>query len=92
MHFNYVIDVVGLFGEGRIKAERGQIIIFNKDGMEISLGSANNSKSQLELLLIAGLPLIETMARYGRFVMNTNEEIKHAIEDYQHGNLRMIEF
>ena len=60
--------------------------------MEISVGSANNSKSQLELLLIAGIPLIETMARYGRIVMNTKEEIKHAIEDYQNGNLGMIEF
>jgi quercetin 2,3-dioxygenase len=90
--FCYVIDGIGLFGEDRIEAERGQIIIFNKDGMEISVGSANNSKSQLELLLIAGIPLNETLARYGRFVMNTNEEIKQAIEDYPHGNLGMIEF
>jgi redox-sensitive bicupin YhaK (pirin superfamily) len=60
--------------------------------MKISVGSANNSKSPLELLLIAGTPLNETVARYGPFVMNTNEEIKQAIEDYQNGKLGTIEF
>jgi redox-sensitive bicupin YhaK (pirin superfamily) len=90
--FCYVIDGDGLFGDDRIEAGRGQIIIFNKDGMKISVGSANNSKSPLELLLIAGIPLNETVARYGPFVMNTNEEIKQAIEDYQNGKLGTIEF
>ena len=51
--------------------------------MTISVGSANNSKSPPELLLVAGIPLNETVVRYGPFVMNTNEEMRQDIEDYQ---------
>jgi len=42
--------------------------------MKISVGSANNSKSLPEILLIARRPLNESVVRYGPFVMNTDEE------------------
>ncbi|MGH8278384.1 MAG: pirin family protein [Gammaproteobacteria bacterium] len=37
------------------------------------------------LLLLAGKPIREPMVQYGPFVMNSREEIEHAIRDYQSG-------
>ena len=37
------------------------------------------------VLLIAGKPLGEPIAQYGPFVMNTNDEIFQAVQDYQSG-------
>jgi quercetin 2,3-dioxygenase len=80
-----------LFGEDRIEVEKIQNIVFHKDAMKISAGSAYNSKSLPDILLIAGIPLNESVARYGPFVMNTNEELMHDIEEYPNGNNGMIE-
>jgi redox-sensitive bicupin YhaK (pirin superfamily) len=38
-------------------------------------------------LLIAGRPLNEPIAQYGPFVMNSNEQIYQAVEDYRAGRL-----
>lgn len=38
-------------------------------------------------LLIAGAPLREPIAQYGPFVMNTNEQIAQAVDDFRNGRL-----
>ena len=44
----------------------------------------------LEVLLLGGSPIRESIAWYGPFVMNTREEIIQAFEDYQAGRMGHI--
>ncbi|HEU0186833.1 MAG TPA: pirin-like C-terminal cupin domain-containing protein [Gallionellaceae bacterium] len=36
-------------------------------------------------MLIAGQPLNEPIAQHGPFVMNTEQQLHEAVEDYQNG-------
>jgi redox-sensitive bicupin YhaK (pirin superfamily) len=88
--FAYVVDGEGLFGAEVERAGDGQMVIFAADGDEVMIVNAADASAPLELLLIAGVPLDEPVARYGPFVMNTEGEIRQAIEDYQQGRMGTI--
>ena len=42
------------------------------------------------MLLLAGVPLGEPIARYGPFVMNNDAELAAAFQDYQSGRMGEI--
>jgi len=90
--FAYVVNGEGLFGDKQIPAHKEQVVLFEQDGNEITINVPNNVSSPLGVLLIAGVPLGEPVARYGPFVMNTEEEIKQAILDYNSGKMGKIDF
>jgi redox-sensitive bicupin YhaK (pirin superfamily) len=52
----------------------------SEDGVVIKAGDAG-----MHFVLLAGQPLKEPVVQYGPFVMNTQEEIEQAFEDYQEG-------
>jgi len=81
--FAYVVSGAGEFGLDQENAIRGQMVMFAQDGDAVTI--KNNGAETLEVLLIAGVPLKEPIARYGPFVMNTREEIYQAVEDYRNG-------
>jgi len=56
------------------------------DGDQLNL----HAKQASRFLLIAGKPFNEPVARYGPFVMNTEEEIKQAFIDYRAGDFGSI--
>ena len=88
--FAYIVEGEGLFGAEREHATDGQMILFAQDGDAVRIENAAEATSTLEVLLIAGVPLNEPVARYGPFVMNTEREIRQAIEDYQLGRMGVI--
>lgn len=64
------------------------------DGQLAVLGAGDSVRLRSEtggrLLLLAGVPLNEPVARYGPFVMNTQQEIQQAFRDYQSGKMGEI--
>jgi redox-sensitive bicupin YhaK (pirin superfamily) len=71
-------------GELRVGSEtiaKGKIGVLSPDGTLQASGDANGAR----FLVVAGKPLREPVAKYGPFVMNTADEIRAAISDYQNG-------
>jgi quercetin 2,3-dioxygenase len=64
---------------------RDFVMFENGDG-RIKLEAAENSI----LLLLGGEPIAEPVVQYGPFVMNTEEEIYQAVEDYRSGRMGAI--
>ncbi len=89
--FAYVVEGKGLFGAESENGGDGQMVLFAQDGDEVRIENPSEAKATLEVLLIAGVPLNEPVARYGPFVMNTQAEIHQAFEDYRLGRMGAID-
>ena len=83
--FAYVFEGRGCFGTGEKTQEHSVpqpgLVIFG-DGDYIQ---ADAVEDPVRFLLVSGKPLNEPIARYGPFVMNTQEEIQQALEDLRNG-------
>src|SRR6266567_2190938 len=88
--FAYVVEGDGLFGAESERVGDGQMVMFAPDGDAVRIENPAEARATLEVLLIAGVPLNEPIARYGPFVMNTEGEIRQAIEDYRRGRMGAI--
>jgi redox-sensitive bicupin YhaK (pirin superfamily) len=88
--FAYVIEGKGRFGTEGDGAGSGQMVMFAQDGDVVKIENPADATANLEVLLIAGVPLNGPVARYGPFVMNTEAEIHQAFEDYRRGRMGAI--
>jgi redox-sensitive bicupin YhaK (pirin superfamily) len=88
--FAYVVGGRGHFGAGGREAREGQMVVFGRDGDEVTLAAPADAPGPFDVLLIAGVPLGEPVARYGPFVMNTPDEIGQAFEDFRAGRFGEI--
>jgi redox-sensitive bicupin YhaK (pirin superfamily) len=81
----YVLD-------GKISIENheifeNQLIVFKKDGNDISIRAHSKSK----LLILSGQPIKEPIYHYGPFVLNSKDEVIDAINDYETGKMGYLD-
>src|SRR5438067_1811575 len=79
--FVYVYRGALEIGGAEIKTQRMAILTNDAHSDGVTL----NARESARALLIAGKPLGEPIAQYGPFVMNSNEEIFQAVQDFQSG-------
>jgi hypothetical protein len=82
----YVFQGSVLAGNDGKEIRDGQLAIFGAGDSVRFRGAEGGGR----LLLLAGVPIREPVARYGPFVMNTQEEIFQAVRDYQSGRMGEI--
>ncbi|MFO1516849.1 MAG: pirin family protein [Lysobacterales bacterium] len=82
--FAYVYEGSARLGEGASAKHlgRGELGVLSL-GEALDIAAPDNAATRL--ILVAGRPLKEPVAKYGPFVMNTPEQIVQAIQDYQSG-------
>jgi redox-sensitive bicupin YhaK (pirin superfamily) len=81
----YVFEGAAIVGDEGKPLGDGQLGLLG-DGDRVRLRGTGHGR----LLLLAGTPIGEPVARYGPFVMNTRQELVEAVEDYQSGKLGEI--
>jgi redox-sensitive bicupin YhaK (pirin superfamily) len=83
----YVFQGSVLVGNEGREVHDGQLAVLGTGDCVRFRGAADTLG---RLLLLSGVPIAEPVARYGPFVMNTQQELVEAIQDYQSGRMGEI--
>lgn len=79
--FAYVIEGEGIFEEEGKLVDKENLVVWG-EGDEVFL---RTEEKTLRFLLISGRPIKEPVAWHGPIVMNTDDELQQAFEEYQKG-------
>jgi redox-sensitive bicupin YhaK (pirin superfamily) len=83
----YVLAGAGSAGSMERPIESGQLVVFGPGDKLVLTASPTSS---LDVLILGGQPIRETVAAYGPFVMNSRAELVQAMEDFQAGRLGTV--
>jgi hypothetical protein len=81
--FIYVYRGAVKVGDASVESQRMGILSNAADVDGVTIFASEDAR----LILVAGKPLNEPIVQYGPFVMNTQEEIHQALDDYRNGRL-----
>ncbi len=76
----------GVILNGSHAAKDADFALFDPKGEQVSV----EGKEDATVLILNGQPIDEPVVSHGPFVMNTQQEIRQAIEDYQSGRMGRI--
>lgn len=71
---------------GKEIARDADLVVLDREGTEIQLETSNDAV----VLLLSGEPIAEPIVGYGPFVMNTDAQIRQAMDDFRRGNFGEI--
>jgi redox-sensitive bicupin YhaK (pirin superfamily) len=67
-------------------AQQGQLVVLDRAGSGVKLEASRDAV----LLVLSGEPIDEPIVGYGPFVMNTQSEIRQAMDDFQSGRFGQL--
>lgn len=73
--------------QGSAELVSGDLAVFDRDGEAVRVEAGENSI----ILVLNGEPIDEPVVAHGPFVMNTTDEIRKAIEDFQSGRMGRLD-
>ena len=86
----YVFEGSGTVGGQQRPVGEHELAVFTPGNGSVTAAVPSDAEGPMQMLLMAGRPLNEPVARHGPFVMNTRDELIEAIEDYQAGRMGTI--
>jgi redox-sensitive bicupin YhaK (pirin superfamily) len=88
----YVLSGRGTVGAEATPVSTGSLAVFGAgDAITLAADRRQDEPSpSLEVLLLGGSPLRETIVHHGPFVMNSHAEIAQAMDDYRTGRMGQI--
>ncbi|KAI1281670.1 RmlC-like cupin domain-containing protein [Xylaria sp. FL0933] len=83
--FSYQLEGSAVFGSGDAKrtVEQYHNCVFEAEGDVVNVEVPENATSNARFVLVAGQILDQKVVQYGPFVLNSPEEVRQALLDYQ---------
>jgi redox-sensitive bicupin YhaK (pirin superfamily) len=80
----YVYDGAGPVADDTDASPSGTFAMLGA-GDQVALACAADARTPMRALVLGGTPIGEPVARYGPFVMNTEAEVRQAVDDFRSG-------